>query len=303
MSAPEASAAAPALRPGDKVSIVAPASQLRGADVHLLDQAVALLRSWSLDPVVRVERSHHFYLAGDDEARSSHLAQALLSPDERALFCTRGGYGTARLLPALQGLAPERKTIVGYSDLTALQLQAQGAWPHIASIHGPNIATRQLLGDEPECEANRSDLFEALFTRKRFKQELLFITDGRAAGPIVGGCLSVLVSLVGTPFMPDLAGSILFLEDAAEPPYRIDRMLTQLISGGHLDMVAGIVFGKMHRCVDPYNDLTHVLTDLFRSFRFPIAFGLESGHGPRNRAIRLAAPTVMDSEAGSIDIT
>jgi muramoyltetrapeptide carboxypeptidase len=102
--------------------------------------------------------------------------------------------------------------------------------------------------------------------------------------------------------MPNLAGSILFLEDSAEPPYRIDRMLTQLIGSGHLDGVAGIVFGKMHKCDDPYNDLKLVLEDLLHFLPVPIALGLESGHGPRNRAIRLAAPALLDSDSKSISI-
>jgi len=296
---PDIIAAPILLEAGDKVSIIAPASQFRGADRHLLDAGVEILRSWNLDPIVRVDAGHHFYLAGSDEIRAGHLRDSLMAPDEKAIFCTRGGYGVPRLLQRLQGLVPPPKIIVGYSDITALHLAASRLWPQLELVHGPNIATQQLLGSEPECEVNRQALHRALFVGDRYHQSAIeFLRPGRTSGPLVGGCLSLVASSIGTPFSPLIDNAILFLEDSGEPPYRIDRMVTQLRNAGIFDSVAGVVFGRMHKCSDPYNDLRAVISDLFREAPFPVAFGVSSGHGPLNRSIRLGGMAQLDSDAG-----
>lgn len=286
------------VRPGDGCSVIAPATQLRGADATLLDEAVALLESWGLHVTVRVERSHHFYLAGADEARAAHLAAALTDPHTRAIFCTRGGYGSPRLLARLDpGLSPGAKLLVGYSDVTALHLAAACPWPRVRPIHGPNLATRELLGPGPGRERNRLSLHRALFDPAYAVDEAVeFLVPGRAEGPLVGGCLSLVTSMLGTPFALRTRDAVLFLEDVGEAPYRIDRMLTQLRLAGAFDGVRGVVFGAMHDCKDAYNDLRDVIRDALGGLAVPVAFGLPSGHVPVNLALTrelfLADPNV-----------
>jgi len=288
------------LRPDDGCSIIAPAAQLRGADVDLLDEAVALLKSWGLHVTVRIERSHHFYLAGSDTARASHLAAALADPDTKAIFCTRGGYGSARLLPYLDpSLLPEPKLLVGYSDVTALHLAAALLWPRVHLVHGPNLVTREFLGPGPTCERNRQSLHQALFDPAyAVDEEVEFLVPGQARGPLVGGCLSLMVSMLGTSFAPVTDGAILFLEDVGEAPYRVDRMLTQLRAAGAFGAIRGVMFGTMRNCKDAYNDVRDVIRDVLSGASFPVAFGLESGHSETNLSLRLGANAQLDVARG-----
>jgi muramoyltetrapeptide carboxypeptidase len=286
------------LKPGDGCSIVAPASQLRGGDQGLLPAAVVLLESWGLRVRVRTDKAHHFYLAGTDPARADQLNAALADPDTKVIFCTRGGYGSPRLLPYLKReTLPPPKILVGYSDITALHLAVRRLWPQIDVIHGPNVATHQLLGPEAECDLTRQSLHEALFSANRvLVEQLEFLRPGSAQGRLEGGCLSLVVSTLGTAYASRTRGAIVFLEDTGEAPYRIDRMLTQLGNAGKLDEVRGVVFGVMRNCKDPNNDLREVLKDFFRESAFPVAFGLRSGHGEVNLSLRLGARAELDSE-------
>lgn len=287
------------LQAGDVVSVVAPASQFGRADRCLLDRGVALLESWGLRVRVRVEEGHHFYLAGPDAARARHLREALLDPETRAIFCTRGGYGSARLLPRLEdAVPPSPRLLVGYSDVTTLHLAAQRFWPPVRCLHGPNLATRQLLADGAAGEGNRAALRAALFEPQRgAAYPVSMLTAGTAAGPLQGGCLSLIAASLGTPVAPRLDGAVLFFEDTGEAPYRIDRMLTQCRLAGILDGVEGIVFGVVRGCVDPYNDLRAVVVDLLGDLGVPIAFDCPCGHGDANLPLRLGVPTTLDGEA------
>lgn len=290
------------LKPGDRVAIVAPASQFRGADRPLLQRAAELLESWGLQVNIAVEDGHHFYLAGPDVARAKHITSALLDPDVRAVFCTRGGYGSLRLLDRLQhAVTPTPKLLVGYSDITALHLQAAAHWPQIRLLHGPNVATQQLVGDTDAAQFNRQALRQVLFAATgELSEPIQFLNSGVSSGPLVGGCLSMVVSTVGTPYEVRARGCILFLEDTGEAPYRIDRMITQLRLAGTLDGIRGIVFGVMRGCDDPYNDLRAVIKDLLSDMAFPIGYGLKSGHGDINLTLRLGEQALLDSTSGRI---
>ena len=287
------------LAKGDAVAVVAPASQLPGADRGLLAAGADLLASWGLEVRVAVEQGHHFYLAGTDTDRARHLTDMLVDPEIRAIFCMRGGYGSPRLLRHLDPhLRPSSRVLVGFSDVTALHAYVARHYPGVSSIHGPNIATHQLLDETPAAEANRASLRDALFEDYHLAQPVEFLRGGRAEGDLFGGCLTMLATLIGTPYLPSLAGTLLFLEDSAESPYRIDRMLTQLRDSGTLTGVTGIVFGRMHQCVDPYNDVRAVIADVLADLPVPVAFGLDSGHGPGNLSLPLGAPAELDSAAG-----
>jgi muramoyltetrapeptide carboxypeptidase len=286
------------LQPGDEVSIIGPASQLRAADKHLLPMAVSLLESWGLHVQVRVDGRNHFYLAGPDLARAEHLNAAIADPRCRAIFCLRGGYGSPRLLSYLDSsIRPGPKMLVGFSDLTALHAAVDLLWPQIDLIYGPNVATKQFLGQTQACEVTRQSLHDVLFMPEDSLFERIdFIRPGRAKGALIGGCLSMLVTLLGTRYAPETTDKILFLEDVGESPYRIDRMLTHLRNASKLEHVRGIVFGEMRDCCDPHNDLRDVLRDLFCDDDLPVAFGLRSGHGEVNLSLRLGGLAELDSD-------
>lgn len=286
------------LRPGDAVAVIGPASQLRGADRDLLPAAISLLESWGLRPRLRLAAESHMYLAGTDKIRAEHLLAGLTDDATRAIFCLRGGYGSMRLLPYLSAdLRPTPKLLVGYSDVTALHAAIGNLWPHLELIHGPNVATRQLLGASSGSKLTRQSLRDALFLEDRgLTEKVEFLRPGMASGPLVGGCLSMLVSLLGTRYEPDTEGTILFLEDSGEAPYRIDRMLTQLKLARKLEGVRGVIFGVMHNCRDSYNDLRDVMKEVLEGADYPIAMGLRSGHGEVNLSLRLRATAELNSE-------
>jgi len=292
------------LHPGDAVAILLPAAQLPEAEVGLLAEAACLLESWGLRVKMCAERTNHFYLAGTDAARAAHLHAALADPAIRAIFGARGGYGSMRLLPHLDpnldpNLDPGEKFLVGFSDITALHLVAAKLWPRVRALHGPNIASRHFLGDQPEAERNRAVLRQALFDPDyRVEAPAAFLREGKASGPLIGGCLSLVAAMLGSKFVPDTKESILFLEDVREAPYRIDRMLVQLRNAGLFSGTAGVVFGEMHECQDGINDLREIIRDVLAAFSFPIAFGLPAGHGPTNIALPLGAHAVLDSTKG-----
>src|SRR5262249_31292076 len=162
-------------------------------------------------------------------------------PAVRGIFCMRGGYGSPRLLRHLDPQwTPSARGLGGCSDVTALHAYVAKHYPAGSSIHRPNIATRQILDDTPAAAANPGALREALSDDHGLERPVESLRDGGARGELVGGCLTMLTSLIGTPYLPDLAGKLLFLEDVGESPYRIDRMLTQLRDSGTLDGVTGI---------------------------------------------------------------
>ena len=267
---------------------------------------VSVLEGWGL----RVQMgsgvlARYGYLAGDDETRRTDLQRMIDDPRVRAIFCARGGYGSQRLVPTLdlRPLAQAPKPIVGYSDATAL-LTAVSALD-VVGIHGPMVAD-----DIARGLARRSE--EAL-RRVLSDPEWLWEVDvpvtirpGRARGRLMGGCLSVLISTLGTPYAPDTRGALLFLEDVAERPYRLDRLLTQLSQAGKLDGLAGLVFGAMDACptVDGVGPL-EVIRACCGDLPYPVAFGLSAGHtladtACENIALPLGIDVELDTASGRL---
>jgi muramoyltetrapeptide carboxypeptidase len=293
----------PRLRSGDLVGVVAPSGPL---DESRLRAGVAVLEGWGL----RVELGNavfdrHAYLAGGDAARRDDLQRMIDRPEVRAIFCARGGYGSQRLLPLLDLSVLQRnpKAIVGYSDVTALLTAALRAG--VVAIHGPMVANDIARGLSVRSETHlRTVLMDADHLWEVDVPET--IRPGRATGRLAGGCLSVLAATLGTPWAPDTDGTILFLEDVHEPPYRLDRLLTQLSQAGKLDHVAGVVFGTFAGC--PPTDVAEAL-DVMRSccgeLRCPVGFGLPAGHdranvGGENLALPLGVEVALDTERGCL---
>ncbi|HEY1677551.1 MAG TPA: LD-carboxypeptidase [Candidatus Sulfotelmatobacter sp.] len=270
----------PALRTGDTVGIVAPASNIRQSD---LEAGCEALRRAGYKPVYLdsiLERD--LYFAGSAKRRARELESMFERDDVRAIVCARGGYGSNYLLRELDWPKIKRhpKIFVGYSDLTTLLtslLDAAG----MAAFHGPMAAKDWAHAGGVEMNSWQGALSQTYPWDVPVNEGAFGLTDGEAEGILYGGCLSILVASLGTPYELKTAGTILFLEDVAAKPFQIDRMLMQLKLGGHLDLVRGIVFGEMLDCVqDPNQDYTlqEVVGRIVGDLKIPIAYGLRSGH-------------------------
>jgi muramoyltetrapeptide carboxypeptidase len=293
----------PRIRSGDVVGVIAPSGAV---DEERLARGVAVLESWGMrvevGPAVLERRA---YLAGDDAARRADLERMLDDRRIRAVFCARGGYGSQRLLPDvdLGRLADDPKPVVGYSDATALLGAIVGAG--VVAIHGPMVADDVARG----LTARSVEQLRAVLADPAWRWEVEApdtVRPGRATGRLVGGCLAVIAAQLGTVWAPDTDGAVLFLEDVAERPYRLDRLLTQLRQCGKLDRVAGVVFGTMAACppvdgVGPLDVVRACCADL----ACPIAFGVPSGHDPRtaaveNMALPFGVQVELDATAGRL---
>jgi muramoyltetrapeptide carboxypeptidase len=233
------------------------------------------------------------YLAGDDEARASDLHWMFQDPEIAAIFCSRGGYGGQRLLDRIDFdlIRGNPKIFVGYSDITAL-LTAFYFRSGLITLHGP------VLREVAEGGAENWKVLLGLLCSGRCLQVRLAegeaIVRGRASGPLVGGNLSILCHLVGTPFLPSLDGCILFLEERGEALYRVDRMLTHLKLSGHLKSLAGLVAGQFEDC-GPAASIHALLAETFADQEIPVASGLPLGHGRRNTPLPVGLPAELDT--------
>ncbi|MGH7858002.1 MAG: S66 peptidase family protein [Candidatus Binatia bacterium] len=287
----------PALRAGDCVAVVAPAAAIDRAS---LDRGVRVLASFGYRVRVAPEAYRRSgYLAGADEPRAESFRTALVDPEVRAVFLARGGYGSARLLPLLEDAfgACEPKILVGYSDATALLGYATTVHGWV-TFHGPMVAT-----DVPDMSRADARSLRDLLEGKTPPPYRLSsaLRGGVAEGRLVGGNLSTIVSLLGTPYAIRCRRAILFLEDRNERPYRIDRMLTQLRLGGILDSLEGLVFGEMPECGEA-KELRRIVREVTGQFDFPIAFGLRSGHGRGKRTLPLGVSARLDAGKSSLEI-
>ena len=266
----------PALRPGDRIGVCAPAGAVDG---EALDRGIAALRALGFD-VVEGEsvRSRSLFTAGTAGARVRDL-QALWADDSvAALFCARGGGGAGRVVQALDGaaLAARPKVFMGYSDVTQLHTLLNAAG--LVTFHGPMVARDFAEGLHEETS------FRAALqgTRGWTAGMARTLRAGEAEGTLLGGCLSVLGASAGTAWalQPDREGTILFLEDVNEPPYRLHRTLTQLRASGAFAGVRGVLFGEMKDCAarDVPDTLEDVLEDALDGLGVPVAIGLPSGH-------------------------
>lgn len=243
------------------------------------------------------------YLAADDRTRAGWINDALRNPAVEAVFCARGGYGVMRILNDLDGeaLCRRPRPMVGFSDCTALHAWAAGLG--VASIHGPVLTQLEALP-----RAHVEGLFALLEGRRLPRlRGLTTIAAGSARGPLFGGNLALLAHLCGTGWLPEPDGRILLLEEVNEPPYSIDRMLTQLELSGYLERLAGIVVGQLHRCdhdqgVPPVPargiDVVH---ERLARLGVPCAAGAPVGHGHANIALPLGSPAaLLDADAGTL---
>jgi muramoyltetrapeptide carboxypeptidase len=277
-----------ALRRGDKVGIVAPASNLKR---EMLDAGCEGLRRAGYEPFYFesiVERD--LYFAGSVKRRARELEDMFLRDDIRAIVCARGGYGSNYLLPArdsktidLKTIAKHPKIFVGYSDLTTL-LSTFTDSANLVTFHGPMVAKDFAVADGVDGASWEHALSGAAEWEIGEGSGAKPLVAGVAEGILYGGCLSILVAALGTPYDIHTEGTILFMEDLAAKPYQIDRMLMQLKLAGKLKDVRGIVFGEMLDCQQsPTQDysLEEVVLRVVGDLGIPVAFGLRSGHVSR----------------------
>jgi muramoyltetrapeptide carboxypeptidase len=302
---------APMLRPGDLVAVISPAGPARP---DLVAAGIAMLRSWGLRPVPAAHAfDQHGYLAGRDANRAADLNAAFADPAMRAVVVTRGGYGSQRILDRLDLRAVRRdpKPVVGFSDVTALQLALwRGA--RLACVYGPGAAWRA----ERTGPGSADSLRDAVMTTEPVvvKQDPAAPTAAvtwpagpagprTAAGPLLGGNLCLLAATLGTGDFPDLTGAILLIEDVNEPPYKVDRMLTQLRRAGVLAGLAGVAVGQFVECADQGPiDVTEVLAERLGDLGVPVLGGLPIGHGPDPLAVPVGVPAALDLAAGTLTV-
>jgi muramoyltetrapeptide carboxypeptidase len=270
-----------AVRPGDRVAVVAPASPF---PIEAFESGVAELRRLGLEPVFGPDVfARGGYVAGEAAGRARALMTAFDDPSVAAIVAARGGYGSVELLPFLSVDAVRRcpKLLVGYSDLTAL-LAFLTTQCGVTALHGPCVAAG--------LHAGPSGYDETTFVRALMGTDPLGVlpatgletlVQGERAGRLVGGNLTQLAASMGTPYAFDPpAGCILFLEEVGERPYRVDRLLTQLKFAGALERAGAIVFGEFPDCDEPDGSANArgVAADALREFRGPVVWGLPAGH-------------------------
>jgi muramoyltetrapeptide carboxypeptidase len=298
-----------ALRPGDRLAIVAPASHF---DLDQFNAGIAEIRSLGFEAVydesVFAKRD---YVAGPASVRAAAIRGAWQDPTIAGIVAVRGGYGSAQVLPLLDPAEARqaRKPFVGYSDLTAL-LGFLNFNCDMVSFHGPMLENRLGRG----VDGYDRDTFERALCRPEAMGELAPpglepLTHGDASGPLFGGTLTQVLATLGTPyeFKPPM-GYILFLDEVGERPYRLDRMMTQLQHTGLLGQAAGVVIGELPRCDEPSGAITGraVMADLLGDFPGPVLFGFPSGHttgpsmtlpfGVRTRVVADAQPRLIVEE-------
>ena len=269
-----------ALRPGDTVAIVAPASNIKGDD---LETGCEALRRAGYSPIYLDSiLDKDLYFAGSVDRRGRELEEMFVRDDVRAIVCARGGYGANYLLPKLDyaRIAAHPKIFVGYSDVTCLLTHFTDA-ANFVTFHGPMAAKDWAHEDGVDLISWQAALTGTSPWEVPLNPEVTGLADGEAEGILYGGCLSILVASLGTPYEIKTAGNILFLEDLAAKPYQIDRMLMQLRLGGFLDQVRGLVFGEMLDCVQTANqgyELEEVIMRVVGDLGIPVAYGVRSGH-------------------------
>jgi muramoyltetrapeptide carboxypeptidase len=289
-----------ALSRGDRVALVAPASPY---DDHALAAAMDILQSWELVPEAPSVFSRQRFLAGTDTERGDALTHAFEREDVAAIMAVRGGYGSARLLnrfdPAVAAAHP--KIFLGYSDLSILlsRLRREAG---LVCFHGP-MATSDLprLGPD-DLERFRRFLFaeEGWWAG----QGLVCRVSGSGTGRLVGGCLSVLTTTIGTPYEIDTRGNVLFLEDVNEPPYRIDRNLTHLLHARKLEDVAAVVLGRFHECDPPdaSGQCAEIFEDFFGRLGIPTVSGFDSGHHSGGAVVPMGCQVRVEAETGIVEL-
>ncbi|MBW2938481.1 LD-carboxypeptidase [Aureisphaera sp. CAU 1614] len=289
----------PYLKRGDSVAIVSTARKITKDEVQ---PALALLKSWGLNPILgKTIGAESNQFAGDDALRAKDFQEMLDNTEVKAIWCARGGYGTVRMIDALDfsNFLKHPKWIVGYSDITVFH-------NHIHTLGVVTLHAQMCLEIENKTEATRETLRKALFGEPYSIEYALPVASrtsatlqrsGEAQGPLVGGNLSMLYSLCGSPSALNTQGKILFLEDLDEHLYHVDRMMQNLKRNGMLKELAGLMVGGMSDMKDhtqahgfatdrPFGKTAEeIIYDTVKEYSYPVCFNFPAGHIKDNRAL------------------
>ena len=288
------------LRKGGRVGVVAPAGCVN--DQLLLAGVQALQREGFQVELAPGVHDRKGYLAGDDAKRARDLEGFFCRADLDAIFCARGGFGSVQLIPHLtERIRLHPKIFAGYSDVTTLLnwlLQSCG----MVTFHAPMVAMDFARGLSPR---SRDHLWGTLTGEKwRWKIEVgEVVRSGKAEAEMLGGCLSVVVTTLGTPYEIDTAGKMLFLEDVGEKPYRVERMLTHLKMAGKFNGLAGLIFGDFTQCDgEGPRDVRAIISELFHEAPYPVVMDIPAGHGRENLALPFGVKLALDGDAGTLSL-
>ncbi|MEX0593339.1 MAG: LD-carboxypeptidase [Balneolaceae bacterium] len=296
-----------ALRRGDTLGLVSPAGRVYDEQVYR-DMESSLSEMGFRFRYGGHAKNAYGYLAGTDEERAKDVNEFFSDPGIDGILCIRGGWGCNRILPFLDfdRIARNPKFLGGYSDITALHLSIYSQ-TGLPTFHGPNGTSdwtpftrrsfqRMVMG---------IDTVGPLPPENYNRSTLQTLTPGCAEGILIGGNLSLICSLIGTPYFPDLSGAILFVEDIGEDVYRVDRMLSQLALSGQLKGLSGFVFGTCTDCRATGRaslSLQQVLLDYFSEQTYPACFGLPFGHVSDNMTLPVGVQARLNADKGQITI-
>ena len=297
----------PALRLGDTIGIVAPASNIKRADLDRGCEALrrAGYRPFYFDSILEQD----LYFAGTLDRRVRELEEMFVRDDVRAIVCARGGYGANYLLQALdlEKIKTHPKIFLGYSDVTALLTYFADA-AGLVTFHGPMVAKDWTHEDGVEINSWQAALSDAAPWELNLQDAsgVSALVEGSAEGILYGGCLSLLVASLGTPYEIHTSGTILFLEDFAAKPYQVDRMLMQLKLAGKFNGVQGMIFGEMLDCVQTAKQgykLEDVVMRIVGDLGLPVAYGVPSGHvTSRNITLPIGVRAGLTVHGGQVSL-
>lgn len=283
-----------------KMAIISPSSPTTQVNT----QAIAdTLKKYGYEPVYgQSVFDQERFLAGCDEARADDIMWAFIDKSVDAIMTLRGGYGSARILDKIdyKFIAKHKKPFFGFSDTTALQL---ALWKKSKLVSYSGLQA-SFLQDKISNGLNRT--FTAILSDKKLSwYGLTPITQGKATGRLIGGTLSLITSLIGTPYEPDFKKAILVLEDIGEDPYRVDRMLTQLRLTGVFNKIAGVVLGDWYKCISKDKndgDIEAVLAEHFAHLPIPVVKNFPYGHGIKGTIFPIGAKARLNANKGLLDI-
>ncbi|MGC5328856.1 S66 peptidase family protein [Brevibacillus sp. SYSU BS000544] len=290
------------LKKGDTIGVVATSSPCNEEKLAKVNELVQL--GFHVKIAETCYQNYGGYLAGTPEARASEVNAMFADPEVDAIMCMRGGYGSPQILPLLdyELIRENPKLFIGYSDITALH-SALGQKANLATVHA-FMASVGIMSEVDEF--SRDSLLRAIttpeplgFIQNPEGEEMQCLVGGHATGPIVGGNLSLVSALMGTPYELDTRGKILFLEDIGEEPYRVDRMLTQLALAGKFADAAGILIGTWTNC-EPVKyensfEILDVVQNIIVPYNKPTIWNLQAGHGSVNIALPFGVRSTMNA--------
>lgn len=301
----------PRLRKGDVIGLVAPAST-PSTEEKILKGAEYLEKLGYRVKFGKYIRNQHGYLAGADEERSADFNNMVKDKNVKAIFSIRGGYGTPRILQMIdyRALKQNPKIIVGYSDITALQL---AIFRKIGLVTFSGAMTGVEMWKEMDSYTEEH-FWRVLTSTKKVgalenpsAEKLITLNSGNGRGRLLGGNLSLLACIMGTPFQPIMRGSILFLEDVEESPHHVDRMLAQLLNSGVLRGIAALVFGVFTDCKptnpdEPHLTIEEIQKEYADKIKCPVIANLQYGHIPKKLTIPIGLQATLDTISGKIEV-